>query len=245
MKTNRKETVILRSYALFLSIGVLIFAFFTSQKSPQAHFETIDVERINIIEKDGTVKLLITNQERFPNSADTINGRINHDRGQYAGMLFYNDEGIECGGFIYNGAKNEEGHSSGLSLTFDQYDGDQLMQLLTTDEKINGKRYKAGGLMFNDRADNESQMEMLRIAKELEGIKDEAERKKKLDEYKAQGLIGVTPRVYLGQSASRKNGLFLFDDQGRPKARFYVTKDNEAKLQVLDNEGKVVSSWPE
>ena len=37
-------------------------------------FRTIDVERINIVESDGTVKMVITNVEQFPNGTDSING---------------------------------------------------------------------------------------------------------------------------------------------------------------------------
>lgn len=66
----------------------------------------MDVERINIVEPDGTVKMIITNVDRFPNGTDKINGRkTNADRKKRSGMLFYNEEGIECGGFIYDGAK--------------------------------------------------------------------------------------------------------------------------------------------
>ena len=89
-----------------------------------------------------------------------------------AGMLFYNEEGIEAGGFIYDGRKNEKGHSAGLSLTYDQYDGDQVMQLLTTDVERNGKRRVSSSLVFNDRAEHETQESFKTIKNELDAIKD-------------------------------------------------------------------------
>ncbi|TKG97422.1 hypothetical protein EYV94_03055 [Puteibacter caeruleilacunae] len=246
MKNNEKQLVFLRAYALFTVIGFFALISIAFNPSSNRRFGTIDVERINIIEKDGTVKMLITNVENFPGAEDTINGRPNHGvRKKTAGMLFYNDEGIECGGLIYGGAKTDDGHDAGLSLTFDQYDGDQVMQLLTTDESIKGKRYKRGGLMFNERPDKETQIGMINIINELSTISNEQERAKKLQEYKEQGLIGSSPRIYLGHSQGRNSGLFLFDSKGNPKAKFYVDSNNKAKLEVLDENGKVISSWPE
>ena len=40
-------------------------------------------------------------------------------------MLFFSDEGDECGGLIFGG---ESGYQGG-SLTFDQYHGDQVAEL--------------------------------------------------------------------------------------------------------------------
>lgn len=245
MNKNKKELVFLRTYAALTAIGMLAFILFAFSHSQNRQFKTIDVERINIVEKDGTVKMLITNQDNFPEKGDIINGRPNHDRGKSAGMLFYNDEGMECGGFIYNGAKSDTGHSAGLSLTFDQYDGDQMMQLLVSDEELDGKRFKRGGLLFNDRAEHETQLGMMKILEELNGISDEQERTSKLQEYKKQGLVGANPRIYLGQTTSKKNGIFLFDDKGKPKARFFVNTNNQAKLEILNEAGDVIRSWPE
>lgn len=85
-------------------------------------------------------------------------------------MLFFNEDGIECGGFIYDGQKKANGHSSGLSLTFDQYDGDQVMQLLTQDEKVGDNRFVRSGLTFNDRPSKESQSNNAKIMKELDEL---------------------------------------------------------------------------
>ena len=65
-------------------------------------------------------------------------------------MLFFNDEGTENGGLIYNGHRKPDGTvSSGLSLTFDRYQQDQQLQLLGVDQ--GGRSF--AGLMFNDVAD--------------------------------------------------------------------------------------------
>ena len=245
MKRTQKELIFLRSYAFATVIGMLALLNFAFTSSSQQRMSTLDVERINIIEKDGTVKMMITNADHFPGAGDTINNRGFHQRKKRAGMLFFNEEGMECGGFIYDGAKTEKGHSSGMSLTFDQYDGDQVLQILATDQRINNERYKKGGLIFTDRPDSESQMEMLRISEELRNIKDRKLKQERYNQYKDQGKIGSAPRVYLGKTGGNSNGLFLYDDNGKPKARFYVDADNNAKLEILGQDGEVISSWPE
>ena len=99
----------------------------TSQRS--ASFDVIDAQRINIKEPDGTLRLAISNRTLFP-------GVVIHNKEQphprpMAGMLFFNDEGTENGGLIYNGSLDKSGKpSSGMSLTFDRYQQDQQMQLL-------------------------------------------------------------------------------------------------------------------
>lgn len=243
-----RELIFLRSFAVATVIGIFLIANSAFKKNENQKFGEINVERINVVEKDGTVKMIITNVGKFPNGKELINGKpTNEDRKKRSGMLFFNEDGIECGGFIYDGKKNANGHSSGLSLTYDQYDGDQVMQLITQDEKTGDKRFVSTGLMFNDRPSKESQNKTATIMKELDelGKKDPKAAQEKYQMYEAQGLVGGAPRLMLGKSRSENNGLFLFDDKGMPRAMFYVDKNNNAKLDFFDNKGNVIASLPE
>lgn len=243
-----RELVFLRTFALATTIAMLFLTSTAFKKSGNQRFSEIDVERINIVEKDGTVKMILTNVDRFPNGADKINNRsTNSKRKKRSGMLFYNEDGIETGGFIYDGRKTENGHSAGLSLTYDQYDGDQVMQLLTQDIGQGEKRMVSSTLAFNDRPSKESQLKTAEIMKELEELrkKNPQAMQEKYNAYQAQGLLGGVPRVMLGKSKSENNGLFLFDDKGRPRAMFYVDKENNAKLDFFDDEGNTLASFPE
>lgn len=247
MKNMNKELVFLRTLAGTIAVGVVFITSFAFKNGQKQKFGEIDVERINIVEKDGTVKMIITNVGSFPTGNDKINEKpTNETRKKRAGMLFFNEDGIECGGFIYDGQKAKNGHSSGLSLTFDQYDGDQVMQLLTKDYREGDRRFVSSSLMFNDRPLNESQEGTTQIMKELDelGKKDPIAAKEKYKAYEAQGLIGGVPRVMLGKSRSENNGLFLFDSKGMPRAMFYVDKENNAKLDFYDDKGNVISSLP-
>lgn len=243
----KRELVFLRAFAITTVIAMFFITTSAFKNNGNQKFSEIDVERINIIEKDGTVKMIITNESLFPNGKKVINGRpTNEDRKKRAGMLFFNEEGIECGGFIYDGKKSKDGHSSGLSLTYDQYDGDQVMQLLTQDYKKGDKRFVSSSLAFNDRPINEAQLKTAEIMKELEELnkKDSKLMREKYKQYEQAGYVGGVPRIILGKTSDQNNGLFLFDEKGLPRATFYVDKNNEAKLDFYDEKGNKIASFP-
>lgn len=243
-----REVVFLRALAVASAAGLLLTGLFAFQHAGNQRFGEIDVERINIVEKDGTVKMVITNVARFPTGTDRINSRpVNESRKKRSGMLFFNEDGIECGGLIYDGRQTKDGHSAGLSLTYDQYDGDQVMQLLTQDLREGDRRMVSSSLMFNDRPSKESQQRLGEIMKEIDQLshQDPKAAEAKYREYEAQGLVGGTPRMMLGKSMSENNGLFLFDDKGAPRAMFYVDKANNAKLDFFDHKGQLIASFPQ
>jgi hypothetical protein len=63
------------------------------------------VERINVVEPDGTLRLAISNQTKFP--GPIYHGKeYPHPDRKTAGRLFFNDEGSENGGMIFGGAKD-------------------------------------------------------------------------------------------------------------------------------------------
>ena len=246
MKKLNRELVLLRTFAVSTVAIMAVIVLFAFKTNENQKFGTIDVERINIVEADGTVKMIITNVEQFPNGETIINDKaINKNRKKRSGMLYFNEDGLECGGLIYDGAKNEKGHGSGLSLTYDRYDGDQVMQLITTDEARGDERTVSSSLRFSDRTANVSIEETHKIFAEIESIKDKKLRRQKYREYSDQGLIGGTPRILLGKTSGQNNGLFLFGNDGKRKGNFYVDKDNNVKLEVYDDQGNVTNSWPE
>lgn len=242
MKIENEIKVLRGSVLACLTLSAVILT--TGMKTDNsARFETLSVERLNIIEADGTVKMLLTNTTRFP-VTEEVNGKVlNEDRKKRSGMLFFNEEGTEAGGFIYDGRKNEHGHSAGMSLTFDKYDGDQVMQLLTVDEKRGDRRVIRSGLAFNDRAEFETQDRTREIMRELAQISDRSTRQAKVAEYEQQGLIGGAPRILLGKTASQNNGLFLFAKDGSPRAMFYVDEHDEVQLQFINSKGNITHTW--
>ncbi len=70
-----KEIVLLRTFAVAAVVGMIFITSTAFKKSGNPKFTEIDVERINIVEKDRTVKMVITNVERFPNA---LKNKIDH-----------------------------------------------------------------------------------------------------------------------------------------------------------------------
>jgi hypothetical protein len=102
---------------------------------PKPALDHLDVQRINIVEPNGTLRMVISNHSKLPGII--VRGKESPFPRPQAGMLFYNDEGSENGGLIFGGRKNEKGEvvDSGGSLTFDKYEANQIVQLIGVDDK--------------------------------------------------------------------------------------------------------------
>ena len=91
METKLERDVrFLKIYAAIVTIvcAVLFLSAFTIQGKKQK-FEEIDVERINIVEKDGKLRMVISNEARqHPGIA---NGKVIERKGpRPPGMIFFN-----------------------------------------------------------------------------------------------------------------------------------------------------------
>jgi hypothetical protein len=101
-------------------------------------FDQIEVQRINIVEPDGTLRMVVSNKAMLPGVI--VRGKEEHQEDRpYAGMLFYNNEGSENGGLVFGGHKNAKGEivDSGGSLSFDKYDASQVVQLAGVEDHEN------------------------------------------------------------------------------------------------------------
>ena len=74
----------------------------TGAREPVKHerFDEITVGRINIVEPDGTKRMVISNRAQFPGDFHQGKEGARPDRRSFAGMIFVNEEGTENGGFI-------------------------------------------------------------------------------------------------------------------------------------------------
>lgn len=151
MKSSVQKVLIIYS-AVLSTVFAVILLLGAKSHGPQI-FDEVQVHRIDIVEPDGTLRMVISNRDRLPGVIGKGKESSKVDRPE-AGMLFYNDEGTENGGLIFGGHRNEKGEvvDSGGSLTFDKYGASQTVQLAGVDDKDN----KFAGLAVNDQ--NNSQM---------------------------------------------------------------------------------------
>lgn len=197
----------------------------------ETSLDTLNVQRINLREPDGTLRLVISNKADFPGAI--VKGReIPHDgRRDSAGMIFFNDEGTENGGLIFGGARKNGVVSSGGHLSFDQYEQDQVVTLQQTEE--NGQR--TAGLAIDDRPEQPLDFEGL---SKLEAQPDSPARRAEFARLAASGAFGE-PRLFLGK-ADGNAVLALRDAQGRKRLVLTVDPAGNASIQFLDEAGKVV-----
>jgi hypothetical protein len=128
---------------LVIYSGVLTAVFAVStlsgfSRSPVTTFDEINVQRINVREPDGTLRMVISDSAKLPGVIVKGKEQPKVDRPQ-AGMIFFNDEGSENGGLIFGGKRDAHGDvvDSGGSLSFDRYNANQVVQLLGVDDKDN------------------------------------------------------------------------------------------------------------
>ena len=114
-------------YAFVSSLVLLTVLSAALRGSQPERFEEIDVQRINIVESDGRVKMVITNQERFPDGV--MDGRTFERTEKYPGIVFYNSDGDESGGLTFRTLRLPDGVEANASLNFDQYKQDRTLQL--------------------------------------------------------------------------------------------------------------------
>jgi hypothetical protein len=134
MKINGQQVLVV--YAAVLSTVFAIVVLMGAKSHKSQAFDEIEVHRIDVVEPDGTLRMVISNRDRLPGVIAKGKESPPVDR-PAAGMLFYNDEGTENGGLIFGGRRNEKGEvvDSGESLSFDKYgQARQIVQLAGVDD---------------------------------------------------------------------------------------------------------------
>jgi hypothetical protein len=231
----RREVRFLKAYAGGMTLALALLLLCGAEAVRQRpKFDEVDVERLNIVEKDGRLRLVLSNRARAPDVI-TDGKSIKPRRGpRPAGMYFYGDRG-ECGGLVFgtsDGGKDGR-YYAGSALLFDQYRQDQTVGIMYNDET--GRR--SAGLHVWDRPDTP----MWKLAEKLEAIDKLPEGHRKQEALRE--LRESSPsasRVFVGKSQRRAAEVVLADGKGRPRIRLSVDADGGAGLEFLDEGGKVV-----
>lgn len=238
----QRELRFLKGYALISSLAFAGLIFLAAkQATNKTKFEEIDVERINIVEKDGKLRLAISNRDRSP--GPIIGGLYMKTReGRRPGMIFFNDKGDECGGMTW-GSKEKNGNiSADAGLMFDQYNQDQTVGI--TYSQTNAER--SSGLRVWERPLT-PMADFARQIDEIESMKDGPEKTAALTKLREQavasGITGVA-RVFVGRGTKNEAVVSLADSKGKPRILMSVDGANVPSLQFLDETGKVIFKLP-
>lgn len=239
---KRIRFLMVSSAASWIAVAFLAFYAFTGRSHPR--FGELDVERLNVVAEDGQPVLVLANRHRLP--GPRINGKeyapeLAEPRGLVSGMIFYNDEGDEVGGLIYNGMRTDSGHAAVGHLSLDQWKQNQVVALQYND---NGRTLRSG-LRVWDRPTDVTMDEMFDRAvayrrTESAAVRDSLERVSAAA--RERGDFGVQ-RLFVG-SQDRTAKVELHDTEGRVRLRLFVDAQDVARLEFLDEAGNVVQSYP-
>jgi hypothetical protein len=216
------------AYAAVVTMGLAFVLLTGLSQGQSASFREINVERINVREPNGTLRMTISNHARMPGIIDGAR-EYPHPNRPEAGMIFFNDEGTENGGLVFNGKMAGGKATNGGSLSFDRYHQDQTVQMTTNEDGPE----RSAGVFVNDHPD---------------GLIDFAaiERISKLPAGEAQTAavhaanLGSFQRAFLGRSTDKSASLVLRDALGRKRLVLSVSESGAAVIQFLDANGAVV-----
>lgn len=225
----------LRLFVAFLAvivIGCLIAIGYLARRTNT--FTELTAQRINIVEPDGRLALVISDHANQHPGA--MNGKDFPKRDRSAGMIFFNTEGDECGGLVYDGTKQ----SASMVYSIDQYKNDQIMQIQYQQDSDKALT-RSYGLKLWDRSDRFTLQNESDYFDSLNKLHDTAAVNAAVKDLRARGLLG-TERLFLGRTREGQTGLFLRDDKGIPRLRIYIDRQNQPLIETLDEKGEVISS---
>jgi len=229
---RRQLRVLQLSFALTLLVAItLAVSAFTQAARPQ-NLGEITVQRINVVDADGTLRLVISNKDRM--HPGVIAGRALQRPRPYAGILFFNDQGDEAGGVTLAGRDADGRRIAEAGLMFDQLGQDQTIGFEYTEE--NGQRTAAFKVW--DRPDT-SLGEVVDQLNAANAIPDPAARAAAVARVRA-AAPRAAQRVFVGKTRDRVARVVLADAQGRDRLALSVSPDGDPSIDFLDADGKVI-----
>ena len=240
----RQQTRFLRTYAIVMTaaVAVLALAAFRSQPAQERTFTELDVQRINIVEPDGKLRMVISNRAR--SIGPVYKGKpFGYAGGSRPGIIFFNDEGTENGGLTITGSRDAQGnYTASSSWSFDQFDQDQVLTLQYVDQ--NGRRRT--GITIGDRAEANIYDWVLR-RDTINMIADTAARRVAMAKLlePVNGVPLYAQRLYAGRDVAKNAVVNLSDALGRIRMRMRVDSLGRASLDFLDEGGRVTFSVPD
>ncbi|NAS30781.1 hypothetical protein GTQ40_07350 [Flavobacteriaceae bacterium R38] len=250
MKKLTTRLFVVLCMMVIINITLLFFMFM--KPSELQKFKEIDVERINIVEADGTLKIALFNSNRLRKGLD---GDKRQGTGTISGMFFYNEEGYETGGLVFDGKKIESGQYAGSGLMFDGYRQDQTIALQHNERKDSTGSYYEDGLKIMSRPDvsdvkEEYEYYALKYPEIFGDENTPRLSKAKIDsiEFELSKYNKVAQRrLFLGSKRGDRgegwfdeSGLYIKNKYGKDMIRIYVDKNNIPKFEVMDTLGEIV-----
>jgi hypothetical protein len=227
-----KQVRILKLYAILLTLIMLVFIVYYIVGN-NGHFKELTAERLNIVERSGKLRMVISNQER--QHPGIMDNKTFPQRSRPAGMIFFNDAGDECGGLVYDGDKE----SASMVYSIDQLKNDQIMQLQYFQDNNGKQPVKSYGLKLWDRDDKFTLMKLIAYDDSLKKLNDTNAYKAGIQKLKDEGLY-PSQRLFVGKNQNGEVGLFLNDAKGTPRLKIYINQQNQPVIATLNEKGETL-----
>jgi hypothetical protein len=220
--------------AMALTAGLALAAW--HKASEPTRFHEISVERINIVEPDGKLRMTISDAAQSPGWV--FHGKPYPGRPHFAGMIFFNDEGEEDGGLTFGGRSENGKYEADGGMSFDQYNTDETVTLRYSD--ANG--VKREGLFLTDRAN----FRLTDLIAKRDAVKAMPAGPARDSAMKAfvenNGHPLAATRVAVVRDPSKSAVVSLSDQQGHPRLQLVVDSTGAASIRFLDPDGRVTKS---
>lgn len=235
----RRQLYWLRMYVVATSLVMVALATMALGRPARAHLPPgeITVQRINVVDADGTLRLVISNKDRM--HPGVIDGEVIKRERKVAGLIFFNDQGDEVGGLTYTGRLGEDGaRRADAGIMFDQLKQDQTIGF--SYREGDGRRTAGFEVWDPPDANIGGLIEKLNAAS---AVADPAKRAAAVAA--ARASFPPRPRrVFVGKDVDREAVVSLADGRGKPRLRLLVDVAGRARIEFLDANGRVVSRLP-
>jgi hypothetical protein len=234
---NKIETEFryLKIYSILMTLACAALFGLVFKKLNTRKFEEIAVERINIVEADGKLRMVISNQVRqHPGTLDEITYEDRKGK-RPPGLMFFSEKGDEVGGLVFDG---NSGKGQGGSLTFDKFRGDQTIQFIH-EEEVNETYF--AGLKMSDQ--NMPLNDLILKQTEISKLPKKEDQDIAYRSLRDQGLL-ATERLRIGKDYDKSSIIKMKDAKGRLRIELKVEASGNPKLNFLNEVGNVIYSLP-
>jgi hypothetical protein len=233
VRALRRYAVVATAVLVMLVLGAFVHA-------GRARFTEITVERINVVGPDGRYAVVISNTERMV--GNVMSGREYDGGRRGSGLIFYNADGNEAGGLIFDSTVQDSLVYAVGQLSLDRFESDQVA-VLRYSESPEG--WEAG--LQVSHLPRHNLVEWFAARDTIERLPTQAARDSAMQALRRrffrEGKWEI-PRLFAGERG-RTALLELRDTRGRERARLVVDSLDVARLEFLDESGRVTLRLPE
>ena len=240
VSTLQRQILHLRIAVTLCACGLIVLlATAFAGPSQERRFKVLDVERLNVRAANGNYVVVIANADRLP--GNVIGGKEHQSGRRGGGLLFYNAQGDESGGLIFDSDRKDNNAVTAFGQpSLDPFQRDQVGPHRYVEDPegwiagLQVSHFVRDALLEWHRA--RDSILQLPVAKQDSAMQALRQR------FFRAGNWEIS-RVFVGERG--KTALLRMNDtRGRARIRMVVDSLDVARLEFLNDSGRVVHSLP-